>query len=246
MAGRQGCGLGADPLMIPVEERLLRLATSVAGGFQAGQVLGLGSGSTAEAVVRAIGERMRNEPAFRVTGVATSVRTGKLARSVGVELVEPDSLERIDLGFDGADEIDPDLNLVKGRGGALLYEKLIAEMCDEYLIVSSSEKLVERLGTRLPLPVEVIPFSWPQTARRLEPLGLLPALRMDGDEPYRSDAGNLILDCAVADGVDLVERAPAIKGITGVVEHGIFLGLARRATVIEPDGDVRTVLPRTV
>jgi ribose 5-phosphate isomerase A len=231
--------------MTPVEERLLRLATSVAGELASGQIVGLGSGSTAEAVVRAIGERVRTEPAFRVTGVATSIRTADLARSVGIDLVEPDSIERIDLGLDGADEIDPKLNLVKGRGGALLYEKLIAEMCDDFLVVSSTEKLVERLGTRMPLPVEVILFGWTQTARRLKALGLETTLRTTGEAPYQTDAGNLILDCAVSPGTDLVRLAPEIKAITGVVEHGVFTGLARRARLVDPDGNLSAILPAT-
>jgi ribose 5-phosphate isomerase A len=221
-----------------IGERVARLAEAVAAQFPPGAVIGLGSGSTAEAVVRAIGRRATNETGFAIVGVATSTRTAALAESVGIALRDLSEVDSIDLGFDGADEIDPDLNLVKGRGGALLYEKLVAEICRDYIVVSSDEKLVDRLGTRLPLPVEVVPYGWIHTRRRLAALGLTPELRGGREDPYRTDAGNLILDCAPDGSMDLVAVAPQIKAVTGVVEHGVFPGIARRAALVDAAGSV--------
>lgn len=230
-------------MTLSTEERVARLARHVAGEFESGQILGLGSGSTAEAVVREIGERMTVETGFRVSGVATSMRTKTLAQSLGIPVVDLSDVTVIDLGFDGADEIDPQLNLVKGRGGALLYEKLVAEICRDYLVVSTSEKLVDRLGTRLPLPVEVISYGWRHTATRIVDLGLQPTLRERDGELFRTDAGNHILDCTPDSAHDLLVVARDIKAITGVVDHGVFPNLARRAAIADPDGSVRTLRP---
>lgn len=227
--------------MMPVEERLARLAKHVARELPDVGVLGIGSGSTAEAVVRALGARIADQPGFSAVCVATSANTARLAESLGIPLRDLSDVDSIDLGFDGADEIDPDLNLVKGKGGALLYEKLVAEICRDYMIVSTDEKLVARLGARSPLPVEVIPFGWIHTRRRLSDLGLTPELRGGRHDPFRTDAGNVVLDCIADPELDLVALAPRIKGLTGVVEHGLFLGLARRATLIDAAGEVRAV-----
>jgi ribose 5-phosphate isomerase A len=224
-------------------ERVARLAHHVATEFESGMTLGLGSGSTAEAVVRAIGARMSEGTGFRVTGVATSIRTQQLAESLGIPIIDLSAVSSIELGFDGADEIDPRLDLVKGRGGALLYEKLVAEICRDYVVVSTSEKLVERLGTRLPLPVEIIPYGWRHTADRISRLGLAPVLREKDGEPLITDAGHLILDCAPSPGLDLSGLALHVKSVTGVVEHGVFPNIARRAAIVDPDGSIRTVLP---
>jgi ribose 5-phosphate isomerase A len=224
-----------------LEDRIARLAARVAADLQSGTVLGLGSGSTAEAVVRAIGERATVDSGFRCIGVATSKRTAALAESVGIEVRDLSDIDSIDLGFDGADEIDPELNLVKGRGGALLYEKLVAEICRDYIVVSADEKLVARLGTRLPLPVEVIPYGWIHTRRRLAALGLTPELRGGREAPATTDAGNVILDCSPDGEIDLVDVSRQIKAITGVVEHGVFAGFARRAAVVDAGGTVRVI-----
>ena len=221
-----------------ISERISRLATAVAAEIPGGKTIGLGSGSTAEAVVRALGTRIASEPGFTLIGVATSTRTARLAESAGIEVRDLSDVDSIDLGFDGADEIDPNLNLVKGRGGALLYEKLVAEICRDYLVVSADEKLVERLGTRLPLPVEVISYGWIHTRRRLGALGLMAELRGGRDTPFQTDAGNYILDCATDGAANLVELAAEIKRVTGVVEHGVFPGIARRAALVDAAGSV--------
>ena len=229
--------------MTPVEERIGRLAAFVVRELPDVGVIGLGSGSTAEAVVRELGKRIADHSDSNAIYVATSKNTARLAESVGIPLRDLSDIDSIDIGFDGADEIDPQLNLVKGRGGALLYEKLVAEICRDYMVVSSDEKLVGRLGSRLPLPVEVIPYGWIHTRRRLTQLGLTPELRGGRQDPFLTDAGNVILDCAPDPSLDLLTIAPQIKAITGVVEHGVFPGIAHRAIVVDAEGEVRVLHP---
>ncbi|MEA2528999.1 MAG: ribose 5-phosphate isomerase [Thermomicrobiales bacterium] len=220
--------------------RLTRLAEATAALVEDGMLLGLGSGSTAEATVRALGSRVA--AGLRITGVPTSARTERLARELGIPLCQLDEVDRLDLGIDGADEIAPNLDVVKGRGGALLYEKLVALTCERFLIVSASEKLVERLGTRMPLPVEVVPFGWKQTARRLGEIGCRATLRRVSDgAPFISDGGHYVLDCATGPIADPLDLAASIKALTGVVDHGLFPGFADRAMVVDPDGTVRTL-----
>lgn len=208
--------------------------------------LGLGTGSTAEAVIHELGRRVADGLAVR--GVATSRRSAHLAETLGIPLLSLDEIDRLDLGIDGADEIAPSLDLIKGRGGALLHEKLVALACDDYLIVAAAEKLVPRLGGRTPVPVEVVPFGWRQTASRLRALGYETTLRRAASwpdvaspsaPPFVSDGGHLILDCTIPAGDDVAALAAATKGTAGVVEHGLFLGIARRALVVEADGTVR-------
>jgi ribose 5-phosphate isomerase A len=221
--------------------RLARLAEAAAGIVEDGMLLGLGSGSTAEATIRALGRRVA--AGLRVTGVPTSTRTERLAHELEIPLRALDEVERLDLGIDGADEIDPHLNVVKGRGGALLYEKLVALACERYLIVAAAEKLVKQLGTRMPLPVEVVPVGWKQTAARVEQIGCRATLRCGTDgSPFVSDGGHYVLDCVSGPITDVNELAGAIKSITGVVDHGIFAGLADWAMVVDPDGTVRTLM----
>jgi ribose 5-phosphate isomerase A len=226
---------------VDTAERVRILAEHVAAQIPAGKIIGLGTGSTTDAVLRALGQRKADDPSFAITGVSTSVATAKLAESLGFTLRDLADVDHIDLGYDGADEIDPALNVVKGRGGALLYEKLIAEICADYWIVSTDDKLVDRLGTRLPLPVEIIPYGWNHTTSRLEKLGLMPVLRKTDGVPYRTDAGNYIVDCTHQLGIDLLATAPAIKATTGVVEHGIFPNLAHRAILVDNEGSTRTI-----
>ena len=222
------------------QERLRRLASRAAAEITPGMTVGLGSGSTAEAVVRTIGARVAAE-GLLLTGVATSNRTADLARSFGIPLRSLDEIDRIDLGIDGADEIAPNLDVVKGRGGALLHEKIVALACDRYLVVAAAEKEVAQLGTRLPLPVEIVPLGWHQTYRRVEALGLTARLRKaaNGYDPYVTDGGHWILDCDPAPIPDPPSLAAALKGLVGVVEHGLFIGIADRAMIVDAGGTVR-------
>jgi ribose 5-phosphate isomerase A len=222
--------------------RLATLAERAAAEVQDGMTLGLGSGSTAEAVIRALGQRVT--AGLTVRGVPTSERTAKLAREVGIPLLSLDEVERLDLGIDGADEIDPELNLVKGRGGALLHEKLVALACDDWLIVAAAEKLVSQLGTRMPLPVEVIPLGWMTTSTRVASLNLVPALRLkpNTSEPFITDGGHYLLDCETGPIADPALLAAALKGLTGVVDHGLFIGLATRAMVVEQNAQIQSLI----
>jgi len=145
-------------------------------------------------------------------------------------------------GVDGADEIDPQLNLVKGLGGALLREKVVAAASRRMLVIATDDKLVPHLGTRSPLPVEVLPLLWERTADQVAGLGIDPGLRDDEGEPFVSDNGNYILDCAFSGPRDVAELAAALDRIPGVLGHGLFLGLATEAVVAGPAG-VRLVHP---
>jgi ribose 5-phosphate isomerase A len=224
-------------------ERLARLAQAVADLVEPGMTVGLGTGSTADAAIRELGRRVHGGLAIR--GVPTSRRAAKLARELGIPLVSLEDVEGIDLGIDGADEIDPTLDAVKGRGGALLHEKLVALACADYVLIAAAEKLVPRLGTRVPLPVEVVAFGWQQTAARLAALGPKPALRPDPDHPaspFHSDGGHLILDCETGPLSAPAALAARIKAVSGVVDHGYFLGIARRALIAESDGAIREIV----
>ena len=221
------------------QERLRRLAVAAADLVQPGMIVGLGTGTTASAVVDELGRRVAS--GLTLTGVATSGRTAEQARSLGIPLSTLDDVAALDLGLDGADEIDPALNAVKGRGGALLMEKLVALSCAQFVLVASSEKSVDQLGVRLPLPVEVVRFGWKHTANRLESLGLTPMLRMAAgtdDSPYITDQGNYILDCGLQPISDPAALAAAIKTTTGVVEHGLFVGTAAAALQVAPNGEL--------
>ncbi len=197
-----------------------------------GTVLGLGSGSTAEIFLAGLAERVRQ--GLGVVAVPTSERTAALARAAGIPLSSLDQEPRLAVTVDGADEIDPaTLALIKGRGGALLREKLVAAASDQEIIVADDSKLVSRLGERRPVPVEVVRFGWQQTARRLERLGCSVNLRIGDDTPtpFVSDEGHLLLDCAFGPIPDPAKLASEIKSIVGVVEHGLFIGLTHRVVI---------------
>jgi ribose 5-phosphate isomerase A len=224
---------------VELTDRLQRLAVAAADLIVPGMVVGLGTGSTADAVTRELGRRVAGGLVF--TAVPTSDRTEVLARDLGIPLVTLDETDRLDLGIDGADEIDPVLDAIKGRGGALLREKLVALSCNDYVLVATTEKSVDRLGARTPLPVEIVAFGWSQTVKRLASIGISPQPRMlDGDptRPWVTDNGGLITDCATGPIADPSQLAAAVKAVPGVVEHGLFLEIARAALQVDPDGQV--------
>jgi ribose 5-phosphate isomerase A len=217
-----------------------RLARYVASTVLPNATVGLGSGSTAEAVVRALGERVRE--GLAISGVPTSRRTADLAASCGINLLEFSEVETLDLGIDGADEISPQLDLVKGKGGALLYEKLVALACKRFLVVASSEKLVDQLGTRLLLPVEIVPFGSEKTAARLRALGLESILRCGSrGAPFITDGGHYVLDCKTGPIEDPAELDQILKTTPGVVDHGLFISIADEAIVIDQVGQLISV-----
>jgi ribose 5-phosphate isomerase A len=200
-----------------------------------GMLLGIGTGSTAAIFIDLLGERVRSS-GLHVTTIATSRRSREQAAALGIPVVD-ELLAPIDLAVDGADEIDPVMNLLKGRGGALVREKLVAVAARRFVVIADESKLVPRLGVGV-LPVEVLQFLWRETARRLESLAPLSwTLRGGLDSPFVSDNGNLVLDLTLAGGVaDAVALGAQLKGVTGVVEHGIFAGLATACLVATESG----------
>ena len=198
-----------------------------------GMRLGLGSGTTAHIFVDLVGERVK--AGLDVRCVATSEATAAQAKALGVKLATLDEIPELDLTVDGADEIDPELRLIKGGGGALLREKIVAAASRRMAVIADSRKLVPRLGA-FPLPVEVVPFGLAATRRHIEQalagLGLAGPLRLRGDNtPFVTDGGHLILDCALGEIRDPERLADALDEIPGVVEHGLFLGYAELAVV---------------
>jgi ribose 5-phosphate isomerase A len=220
------------------DESLAALATHALGFVQAGDVVGLGSGRAAGAFVRALGARVRD--GLRVRGVPTSEETERLAREIGIDLV---GLEAdLALTVDGADEVDGRLNLIKGLGGALVRERIVAAASRRQIILVTPDKLVETLGTRGPLPVEVLPFAAPFCRRRLEDLELKPALRMLDERPFVTDNFNVIFDCATGPIEDPARLEHAVRAIPGVIDTGLFLGTA--AVVLVADGTAVRELAR--
>lgn len=217
-------------------------ARAAAERIEAGMTLGLGSGRAVWRAIELIAERWPDGPPVR--SAFASDRTADLARQAGIEAVELDGDVRLDLAIDGADEIDPDLGLVKGGGAALLREKIVIAAADRFVVVAEERKRVPRLGATFSLPVEVVRFGWRDTRRRV--LDLLPSAELrtaDGGEPVATDEGHHLLDCELPEVADLPALAGALKGTVGVVEHGLFLGMADEALLGRPDGSLEVVAP---
>jgi ribose 5-phosphate isomerase A len=199
-----------------------------------GMCLGLGSGSTAAMMLEMLGQRARD--GLRVTGVPTSEASRRLAERAGIPVVGFDCVSELDLTIDGADEADAELSLIKGGGGALLREKIVASLSRRVVIVVDSSKQVDRLGA-FPLPVEVVRFAWQPIAERLEHLAGAPKLRRSADgSPYVTDEGNYILDCAFGTIEDAPSLARELDAMPGVMEHGLFVGIAD-VLVVGQDND---------
>lgn len=199
---------------------------------RSGMAVGLGTGSTAAFAVALLGERLARGEVRDIVGVPTSTRTAELARAARIPLVTLDDRPIVDLTIDGADEVDRDGNLVKGHGGALLWEKIVAAASRRYLIIVDETKLVERLGQRVAVPVEVVPFGWKTHLDPIRGLGAEPVLRIDHGEPFRTDEGNYILDCRFTGGLeDPAGVQEALRRRPGVVETGLFLGMRPQVIV---------------
>ena len=194
---------------------------------ESGMVLGLGHGSTAVFAVRCIAQLLREGRLRDVLGVPCSRQVEAEAQELGIPLTTLDQHPTVDLTIDGADEVDPNLNLIKGGGGALLREKIVAQASRREIIVVDESKLSPALGTRWPVPVEVTPFGWRPQSAYLESLGAQATLRVENDgTPFRTDQGNMILDCHFGPISDPAQLAARMNQRAGIVEHGLFLGLA--------------------
>ncbi|MBF5043146.1 ribose 5-phosphate isomerase A [Aggregicoccus sp. 17bor-14] len=204
---------------------------------RSGMRVGLGTGSTARWAIVSIGRRLAAGQLAGVVGVATSGETEALARAAGVPL-EPLDARALDVAIDGADEISPTLELIKGRGGALVRERLVALQAREFIVVADHTKRVQRLGEKNPVPLEVLAFGYEATLARVQRLcGVAPRLRRGADgTPLRSDNGNLLADLALGVLEDPAAQHAQLESVPGVVDCGLFLGMAHRALVAYPDG----------
>lgn len=202
---------------------------------QPGMRVGLGTGSTSVAFIKALGERVKD--GLKIRCVASSDASHALGVSLGMEVLTLAEMPGLDVYIDGADEVGPGLSLIKGGGGALLREKIVASAAKKFIVVVDQSKIVETLG-KFPLPVEVIKMALPIVEPRLTALGLHPKQRQakDGSGPYLTDEDNYILDCACGKIVDPARTAAEIRAIVGVVEHGLFLNMASLALVAGDDG----------
>ena len=211
-------------------------AAAVDRFVRSGMRLGLGSGSTAARMLDALGERLASGALADVAGVPTSAATAARCRELGIPLLTLEEAGELDIVIDGADEIDPRLDLIKGLGGAHLREKVVAAAAREMVVVADETKIVGRLGERAPLPVEVITFALPVAERLLRGLGWEPELRVDDGRPFVTDEGNRILHCRREEWVDTAALAADISQVPGVVAHGFFLGFASAAVVATREG----------
>jgi ribose 5-phosphate isomerase A len=203
---------------------------------QSGMVVGLGTGSTAVYAIHAIGELIANGRLHHLLAIPTSATTAKEAQQCGIPLTTLSEQPQVDITIDGADEIDPHLNLIKGLGGALLREKIVAVASQQLIIIADGSKRVEQLGSRAPVPVEVIPFAQEPVRRYLQSLGANVALRLKNNTTFITDEGNLILDCHFGPIKDPLRLAQTIRQQPGVVEHGLFLGIVTHAAIASSQG----------
>jgi ribose 5-phosphate isomerase A len=204
---------------------------------ESGMTVGLGTGSTAIFAIRHIGALLKTGELKNIVGFATSRASWDAAVELNIPMLTEDLPKDIDVTIDGADEVDPELNLIKGGGGALLREKLVAQATGREIIVVDESKLSDRLGTKHVLPIEVLPFGWRSQARFLESLGAKYTMRQtpQGAE-YRTDQGNMILDCDFGPISDAEKLARELEARAGIVEHGLFLNLSYRVVVASPNG----------
>ena len=214
-----------------------RAALAAVEMLTSGMVVGLGTGSTAEYFIRALGEAIRTGRFKSIRGVPTSTRSEQLARELSIPLVSLAQVDQIDVDVDGADEIDPKLDLIKGLGGALLREKIIAQNSRRMVVIADASKRVDVLGSRAPLPVEVVQFEHDAQARFLRTLGCTPTLRTGADgKPFVTDNGNVLYDCRFARIQDAEGLEAALQQRAGIVESGLFLDIADTAIIADADG----------
>src|SRR6516164_4227129 len=227
------------------EAKRAAAAKAIESFLHDGMKIGLGSGTTSRFFVRILGDRVKD--GLRVVGVPSSKSTGELAQEVGVPLADLNDLEQLDLTIDGADEIDPQGRLIKGGGANLLWEKIVASASRKMVAIVDESKNVQRLG-RFPLPVEIIPFAWKSTERQLQNLfkkagydDVRVDVRGSREKPLITDSGHYLLDCHLQEIADPEFLADHLNQIPGVVEHGLFLGIATNAAIGKPDGSAETI-----
>jgi ribose 5-phosphate isomerase A len=237
----------------PIDTAKFVAARRACDYVESGMRVGLGTGSTAAWLVKSLGEMVRDE-GLKITGVPTSSRTADLARAAGIEIVTLDEARWLDVTIDGADEFDPEMNLIKGGGGALLMEKIVATASDQMVVIADTTKEVAALGA-FPLPVEVIPFGWQttrgllqETLSGLDVMGDRVTRRMAGDEPFRTDEGNFILDLHLGRIGNARQLALILNQIPGVVENGLFIDICDVVIIGHSDGraEVRDINSGTV
>lgn len=205
--------------------------------IKSGMVVGLGTGSTTRYALVKLGELWQAGALANIVGIPTSEQTAALVKAYDLPLATLAEYPTIDLAIDGADEVDPALNLVKGLGGALLREKIVETAAQTFIVIVDEGKLVEKLGSRGPLPVEVTQFAWQAHARWLETLGCQATLRGGETRPFVTDNGNYILDCAFPGGIEHPARlAATLRHRPGIVEHGLFLGMASQVIIAGKGG----------
>jgi ribose 5-phosphate isomerase A len=227
------------------EAKRAAAAKAIESFLQDGMTIGLGSGTTSRFFVRILGERVKD--GLRVVGVPSSKSTGELAQEVGIPLADLNDVEQLDLTIDGADEIDAKGRMIKGGGANLLWEKIVASASRKMVAIVDESKKVQRLG-RFPLPVEVIPFAWRSTERHLQNLfkkagyaDLRIDVRGGTEKPLITDSGHYLLDCHLQAIPDPESLALNLNQIPGVVEHGLFIGIATDAAVGKADGTAETI-----
>ncbi|KAL8228966.1 hypothetical protein R6Q57_013866 [Mikania cordata] len=227
--------MASPPQLILTQDDLKKIAAYKAVEFvESGMVLGLGTGSTAKHAIDRIGELLRQGKLSNIIGIPTSTKTHEQALALNIPLSDIDTHPVLDLAIDGADEVDPDMNLVKGRGGSLLREKMIEGCCKKFVVIVDESKLVNYIGgSGLAMPVEIVPFCWKFTAQKLQSLfedsGCVAKLRVspENGKPYVTDNGNFIVDLYFKKDIgDLRAAGDAILRVAGVVEHGMFIDMA--------------------
>jgi ribose 5-phosphate isomerase A len=223
---------------VSLQDRLKKEAGISAVDFvESGMVLGLGTGSTTRFALEELGRRLKDGRLNNIVGICSSIQTEKRAKDLGIPIITFDEKQELDLTIDGADEVDPQLNLIKGGGGALLREKVLAQSSKRNIMIVDESKMSPMLGTHFPVPIEVIPFAWMPVSNFIKSLGGDPVLRKnDGGDPYTTDQGNYILDSNFGPIPNLDELAQKLGQKAGIVEFGLFLGTASEVIVATPNG----------
>lgn len=226
---------GLDPVKLMKQA----VGKAAADRVRSGSILGLGTGSTTAFAIQFLGDRLKSGELTDIKGIPTSFQASVLAKKYGIPLTTLDEVDRIDIAIDGADEVDPDKHLIKGGGAAHTREKVVDSLAEEFIVVVDRSKLVDRLGSTFPVPVEVLPMAVTPVMRALEQLGGVPELRMGvkKDGPVITDQGNMVLDVKFAAIADPAELEKTLNNIPGVLENGIFVGLADVVLIGELEGD---------